>query len=366
MKLSKLLRLLPVLFVACYTSVGAVIVEDLFTVELPVADQTTSLRLDSFNEAFKQVLVKVSGSDDALRDPAFARPIERSARYVKQFRYLNRSQPGDDEFDASRLYLRIDFDQQLVESLLRENNYPIWGRERPSTLMVFSYDVNENIKLASQDATPDLIEALDKAAEIHAVPMLFPLMDLEDISLVRIRDIAARQYEGIETMAQRYSPNALLVGRIVGRSGKGWEGDWEVRFADQVFRWKHETSSRQDVIDQVIRQLARILAQEYALEGGGNAEGSLLLAVSDVRGINNLIKVQRYLESLNAVIDVRVAMINQDVVTYRVNLRNSPEDLQRLIEFGEVLELEDFPRLSIGGEDQIIFNYSFIDRGVGN
>ena len=366
MNLSKLLRLLPALMVACYSSAGAVIVEDLYTVELPIADQTTSLRLDSFNEAFKQVLVKISGSDDPLKDPAFARPIERSARYVKQFRYVNRSQPGDDEFDASRLHLRIDFDQQLVEGLLREHNYPIWGRERPSTLIVFSYDVNENIQLASQDTTPELIAALDEAASSHAVPVLFPLMDLEDMALVKIRDIAARQYEGIDTMAQRYSPNALLVGRIVGRTGKGWEGDWEVRFAEQVFRWKHETSSRQDVIDQVIRQLAKILAREYALDDYSSVEQSLLLAVSNVNGIGNLIRVQRYLESLNAVVGVRVAMINQDVVTYRLSLRNDPEDLQRLIEFGEVLELEDFPRLSISGEDQIILNYGYIDRGVGN
>jgi len=366
MKLSKLLRLLPLLLVACYSSAGAVIVEDLYTVELPVADQTTSLRLESFTEAFKQVLVKVSGSDDALKDPAFARPIERSARYVKQFRYINRSLPGDDEFDASRLFLRIDFDQQLVETLLREQNYPIWGRERPSTLMVFSYDVNENIKLASQESTPDLIEALDKAAQTHAVPVLFPLMDLEDISLVKIRDIAARQYSGIETMAQRYSPNALLVGQIVGRSGKGWEGDWEVKFADKSFRWKDEASSRQDIVDQVVRRLAKILAQEYALDGHSSVEESLLLAVSNVNGIDNLLKVQRYLESLNAVDGVRVAMINKDVVTYRLNLRNAPEDLQRLIEFGDVLEVEDFPQLRTGSEDQIILNYSYIDRGVGN
>jgi hypothetical protein len=54
------------------------------------------------------------------------------------------------------------------------------------------------------------------------------------------------------------------------------------------------------------------------------------------------------------------------VVTYRLELRNEPEDLQRLIEFGEVLEQEDFPQVSTGGEEQIILNYSYIDRGVGN
>jgi hypothetical protein len=344
----------------------AVTVEDLFTVELPVADQTASLRLESFSEAFKQVIVKISGSDDALRSPAFKRPSESSARYVKQFRYINRKQPGAGELDAGRLYLRIDFDQELIESLLRENNFPVWGRERPSSLLVISYDVNENIKLVSSDTTPDLIEALDQAASIHAVPVLFPLMDLQDIALVKIRDIVARQYEGINTMARRYSPDALLVGQIIGRSGEGWQGDWEVRFAEQIFKWQFKASSKKTVVDQVVKHLAKILALEYALEDHRRTEQSILVSVSALEGIEKLIKVQKYLESLNVVDSVRVAMINKDVITYLLRLRNNTEDLQRLIEFGDILEQEDFPQVSTEREAKIILNYSYIDRGVGN
>jgi len=59
-------------------------------------------------------------------------------------------------------------------------------------------------------------------------------------------------------------------------------------------------------------------------------------------------------------------MISEDVVTYRLKLRNDTEDLQRLIEFSEVLEQEDFPQLSTQGEELIILNYSFINRGAGN
>jgi hypothetical protein len=366
MKLYKLFALLSVLLGMVSLPAKAVTVEDLFTVELPIADQTTGLRLESFSQAFRQVVVKVSGSDDALRSPALERPIESSARYVKQFRYINRSLPEDDEFDAERLILRIDFDQRLVESLLRENNFPVWGRERPSSLLVISYDVNENIKLVTQDSTPDLIEALDQAASIHAVPVLFPLMDLEDIGLVNIGDIVSREYGKIQTMAARYAPDALLVGQILGRSGQGWQGDWEVRFADQIFKWKFKASSKKEVTEQVIRHLAKILALEYALEDHRRVEQTLLLSVSALEGIDNLIKVQKYLKSLNVVDSVHVAMINKDVITYRLKLRNNPEDLQRLIDFGEVLEQEDFPQLSTGVEEQIILNYSYIDRGVSN
>jgi len=366
MKFFKVVLLISALVGLLPMPVAAVTVDDLFTVELPVADQTSSLRLESFSEAFKQVIVKVSGSDDALQSPAFERPIANSARYVKQFRYVNRSLPEDEEYDAGRLILRIDFDQRLIEGLLREQNFPVWGRERPSTLLVISYDVNENIKLVSDDATPDLVEALDRAAAIHAVPVLFPLMDLEDIALVSIGAIASRQYEDIDVMARRYAPNALLVGQIVGRSGQGWQGDWEVRFDGQVFKWTFKASARQAVVDQVIRNLARILALEYALAGHQRVEQSLLLSVSDLEGIEKLIRVQQYLKSLNVVESVRVAMVSKDVVTYRLQLRNEAEDLQRLIEFGEVLEQEDFPQLNTQGEEQVILNYRFINRGAAN
>ncbi|MEM7562960.1 MAG: DUF2066 domain-containing protein [Pseudomonadota bacterium] len=346
--------------------VNAVIVEDLFTVELPVADQTTSLRLEAFSEAFKRVIVKASGSDDALRSPAFKRPIQSSARYVKQFRYVNKSLPEDEDFDEGRLFLQIDFDQQSIENLLRENNFPVWGRERPSSLLVISYDVNENIKLVSDDATPDLIESLDQAAIQHAVPVLFPLMDLQDLSLVGISDVVSREYDTISTMAGRYGPEALLVGQIVGRSGEGWLGDWEVRFADQIFKWEFKASSKQAIVDQVVKHLARILALEYALEDHRRVEQSLLLSVSSMDGIKDLISVQKYLASLNVVERVRVAIINQDVVTYQLKLRNDASDLQRLIEFGDILEQEDFPQVNTEGDGQVILNYSFIDRGVGN
>jgi hypothetical protein len=232
--------------------------------------------------------------------------------------------------------------------------------------LVISYDVNENIKLVSDDATPDLIEALDRAAAIHAVPVLFPLMDLADIALVKIGDIASRQYENIRLMSKRYAPDALLIGQIVGRSGEGWQGDWEVRFADQIFRWTFKASARQEVVDQVIRHLAKILALEYALEDHSRVEQSLLLSVSDLDDIDKLIKVQQYLQSLNVVDSVHVALISKDVVTYRLKLRNNPEDLQRLIEFGNVLEQEDFPQLRTQGEEQIILNYSYINRGASN
>jgi hypothetical protein len=344
----------------------AVVVEDLFTIEIPVADQTTSVRLEAFGEAFKLVVIKVSGSDDALKSPAFSRPIQSSARYVKQFRYINRKDENSEGFDSGQLYLKIDFNQPLIEGLLRENNFPIWGRERPGSLLVVSYDVNETISLVSSDTTPEIIELLDEAAIKLGVPVLFPLMDLEDIALVNISDIVSRQYENIDILADRYGPDALVIGQIVGRSGQGWHGDWEVRFAEQVFKWQFKGSSKQQVIDQAIKHLARVLALEYALEDHRRVDRALLMSVSAMPKFNQLILVQRYLESLSVVDSVRVALISGDVVTFKLKLRNDAEDLQRLIELGEMLEQLDLPLVNAQDDSQVILNYLYIDRGISN
>ena len=344
----------------------AVVVEDLFTIEMAVADQTTSVRLEAFGEAFKLVVIKVSGSDDALKSPAFSRPMQNSARYVKQFRYINRKDENSEGFDSGQLFLKINFNQRLVEGLLRENNFPVWGRERPGSLLVVSYDVNEKIRLVSGETTPEIVDLLDKSAVKLGVPVLFPLMDLEDIALVNIGDIVSRQYENIDILADRYGPDALVIGQIVGRSGRGWHGDWEVRFAEQVFRWKFKASSKQEVVDQAIRHLARVLALEYALEDHRRVDEALLMSVSAMPKFNQLIAVQRYLESLSVVDSVRIALISDDVVTFKLKLRNDAEDLQRLIELGEVLEQLDLPQINAQDDSQVILNYLYVDRGVSN
>jgi len=81
---------------------------------------------------------------------------------------------------------------------------------------------------------------------------------------------------------------------------------------------------------------------------------------------NQLISVQRYLESLSVVDSIRVALISDDVVTFKLKLRNDAEDLQRLIELGEVLEQLDLPFVNAQDDRQVILNYSYIDRGTIN
>ncbi len=366
MKVKFLSLLLVLLILSPLQSAKAVVIDELYTVVLPVSDQTTDVRLTAFEAAFGLVLIKVSGSDEAQKNQAISRLSQSSSRYVKQFSYEGR--PGvDAEGGAIKLlYLKVNFDQQQIERLLRKHDFPVWGRERPSSLLVINRQSGGSIRIVTGDSAPKIVELLDAAVLKMGVPMLIPLMDLEDINLVDVSDVTSRHFKVINNMATRYEPDAVVVGEIVELDSDNWQGAWEVRFTDQIFKWRHKAATQEAVIDQLIAHLASVLALEYALESHQRNEQELLLKVSSMKDINHLISVRKYLGSLNVVESVRIALVSKEEVTFYLKLRSSAEDLQRLIDIGNVLEQLDLPMVNLQSNDGVVISYDFIGRGISN
>lgn len=341
---------------------SAVLVEDLYTVTLPIADQTVSLRLESFREAFQRVIVKVSGSDEPFQRPEFEQAKQAASRYIRQFSYVSRGSEIDGVLDESQISIRIEFETSLIEELLRRYGYPVWGGVRPTTLMLIAYDVNERVSLVADETSPQVIDQLDQLAANFAVPVIFPLLDLEDLSMVDRVDVQARNFNKGDLLRARYEADALLMGQIQGRSGEGWRGQWEVRFGEQIFQWDFQSVSRTETINQVIAHLAKVLALEYALESQGRPDQPVLISISAIDSINGLLETRDYLESLSAVEAAQPVSVTTNSVTYKLSMLNEVADLQRLIELGSRLEQVDFPQIDIQATDQIMLNYQVVPR----
>lgn len=340
----------------------AAVVDDLYSVELPVADQTTAQRLNVFNQAFRNVIVKLTGSQNVLEQASLKRPLNNSARYVRQFRYFQQELEATDEMlETSQLMLKVTFNQDAVEDLLRQNGIAIWGKQRPSTLLLVSYDVNKNVSLVSSDTNDDVVGMFDQLANRLGLPVLYPLLDLEDRVQLGVRDVLDLNEQSIETLAARYAPDAVLIGNITGRSGKGWEGRWQIRTSTQIANWSHQAHGRDEVMQQLMARLAQTLAGEYALNAYVDAEQDILFTVDGVFRIQDHIKVQSYLQSLDAVELSRPVQFSPDKVVYRVSLHSSSDDLTRLIGLGNVLELVELPQIDVASETQTVnMHYRFI------
>lgn len=338
----------------------AALVEDLYSIELAVADQTTTQRLAIFKQAFRNVIVKVSGSPETLKHPGMSRPLKSSARYVRQYRYINRKDESEDNFAESQLFLRVTFNQEAIENLLRSNEIAIWGKERPSTLLLVSYQLNKKTSIIASDTTPEMVDEFELLAQNLGLPVLFPLMDLEDRQLFGVEDILGGNQQNIKLAEARYLPDATLSGQITGLVGKGWQGNWQLSFAEKLHNWTFNAGTREELMSQVVAKLAQTLAQEYALDSTTNLNEQVLFSVDQITRLTDHIKVLSYLKSLDAIETVRPVLVSQDKVTYRMTLRNSTEDLARLISLNYVLEQLDLPQIDTADDKTIMMNYCLV------
>ena len=113
------LALLPALLVVA--SARAVTVPNLYETAQPVDGSRDA----AFVEALKTVLVRVSGQRDAaLRVGEISDP----RKYVQRF-----------GFTAGNV-LEVGFDAASVDQLLSKAGLPIWGRERPATVVMFGVE----------------------------------------------------------------------------------------------------------------------------------------------------------------------------------------------------------------------------------
>ncbi|MCK4707026.1 MAG: DUF2066 domain-containing protein, partial [Gammaproteobacteria bacterium] len=193
------------------------------------------------------------------------------------------------------------------------------------------------------------------------LPILFPLLDLEDRQQFGVQDIVRSNSDAIALATARYAPDATLLGQISGRAGKGWKAKWQLSFSDRIHNWTFKAGSRQDLMNQAVAKLAQTLAKEYALESVTTLDEEVLFTVDQMAQLTDHIKVQTYLKSLDAVESVRPVLIAENSVTYRLKLRNSTQDFSRLIALSYVLEQLELPQINAATDDQaIIMNYRLV------
>src|SRR5580692_12025392 len=136
---------------------------ELYQARAPVADRSEAAQSAAFQEAMKMVLVKVTGRRTADEDPALAPLVTNARRYVQQCR----SAPDNQ--------LWVAFDGAAIERWLTQNGQPLWGQERPTTLVLLAVTTGAQtgVVVAIDDGS-ELKAAIDAAAAARGLPLLWP------------------------------------------------------------------------------------------------------------------------------------------------------------------------------------------------
>ncbi len=292
---------------------------EIYQATVPVTDRSEGAQSAAFQAAMRIVLIRVTGRRTADEDAAFAPLLGNARRYVQQYRGAPDGQ------------LWVAFDGPAIERWLTQNGQPLWGRERPLTFVWLGELTGPQAgTLVTAEDTSELKGAVDAAAELRGVPLLWPsAADLQKNHLDYSSLGGAAAASGVSSLADiahRLGADAVLIGRASNAT------------AAASVRWTHlfqDRSSEFSGTAEGVNRAADLYAGLFA------ASGSLApidIEVSGIADLRDYAAVQTYLESLTFISHVSVQALTGDVVRYRLTTRGGIESLQHTLAMNSRLQ----------------------------
>ena len=313
-------------------------VDWLYDAEVIVAGQDAEQRNKGFDEAFRKVLVRVTGNRSVLQFAELADSLRDGDRYLQQYRYQNLPQPqGSDGLSESpQRLLKVSFDPVAVDRALRNKGLPVWGANRPATLVWLGVEQNRRRRLALPEQYESLWKTVQEVARERGVPLLSPLLDLEDQSRLRVSDLWGDFESNIRQASDRYSPDAMLTGRLVKR-GRFWNGYW-VLYAEQLRTWESAGDTLEAAAAEGMEIAIDHVASKYVPLAGDTAVARLNLRIEDLRKLAAYGQIRAHLQALDGIEDVVLVSVEPAAATFGLEFRGGRQALEQGIALGGLLE----------------------------
>lgn len=312
------MRLIGLILLSCLSVfTQAVVVSDLYEVRVEVADQSESSRTDALNEAIQQVLVKVSGNPETLQNETIQESSSQPNHYVRSYSYNNN--PVNNQLE-----LKVQFAQNLIDSLLRQTDQPIWGRSRPLILVWQAVEENNNRFIINPDQATWHYE-FERAMNERGVPVIWPSLDLEDQLALPIANLWGLFRDDINNASERYLTDAYMAGRLV-KVNDGWRYTGFFHNAQLPLSLEAQDEDIEVVLRSITNQVANYLAHRYAIQSNTENSGQHI-DVANINGFQQYQDLLNYLQANSAIKNIKVRAINQQQVSLELTLSTGWEQV---------------------------------------
>jgi len=315
--------------------------EGLYSAQVPLPVEGGSALKKAFDIALGEVLVKVTGRRDIGEDRAIRSQFGDASVLVQQYRMV----PDEEVW--------ILFDRVAIKRTLDQLGLPVWGDERPTTLVWLVMDTGtgqreilaagSNIDDPADSSAPvqlnsiaalenSVREALRDAAEERGLPLILPLVDTEELRSISISAVWGGFAESLQDGSERYGADAILVGRAQRSRSNRVQVRWTLLVDEERLDWDGDVASGPN-------ELADFFASRLATSIGNSRR--FLLQVNGVNSLDDYGRVSSYLEGLDVVEDHAVNRVSGSEVVFALKVRGDLDRLMRTIALRRVLQFAD-------------------------
>lgn len=299
-------------------------VEWLYSVERPVPDRSASSVASAIADGLNIQLTRISGMQVLPSTPGLRRAISESDRYVRQYSFRSDLTGSD----PAASVLIVEFEPSAVLELLRNENLPIWRAERPRVLVWYEFSTSNGSQMLFDSDI--LSEPWKRTASDRGLPLLLPLMDLEDRNLVTNASVSGGFEQDCLQASARY--NAELIALV---RSKPLQFERQRIFVDlwvdgiRREELSFDTDSRETVAEVVVDRIADILAEQFAI--ASDQSRVIRIAVRGINSIHAFKSVMSHIGRYELIDQVEVAYVTSELLELKIATPMSQQQLSALL-----------------------------------
>jgi hypothetical protein len=311
----------------------AVQVDHLYEASVPVADQNPSSRGAALSEILKKVVTKVSGQ--SVLPSSLISQAGSIEHMVEQFGYDSRQENG-----VRQLQLWAKLSPDSVKRLIRDAQLPVWPEERPATLVWIGIEDTAGREVLAEGSANEAMSLIKQVAGERGLPIVLPIMDLQESSVINPDVLATMQAEAISLASEKYGTDYVLTGYLQRTDAGLWRGRWKLAGeSERVVTTA--PGPLDDIIHAGIDPLATRIATQFASYSYVDGEQYIDLAIDDINGAEDYARSLNYLQSLSVVSNVDVIGVEKQRVNFRLHTRADFASVLQVIGLGRVLYARD-------------------------
>lgn len=312
--------------------VNAVVIEDLFEARVEIADQTQRSQNSAVKDAFKLVLVKVSGNRDLLSDETIRRHIEQARSFLLSYRF---------DLQPDKIFYLAEFDAQRIEKIIRFAGFSIWDKRRPDSILWLAMQDKDKQQRRLVTFSNQRDNVLDKAlqtASRRGVSISFPILDLTDLQAVGVYDVWNGFTQTIVKASGRYLAGFVVSASVFSRQQESWTGQWTIAHKGQYSTGEISADSAASVISELVEILADNQAQLYALGTSDISEEKIKIIVGNINKLTNYVEVSEFLQSLTVVLSATLVEQIGDKGIFELELFGDQGDLENALRLADRMQ----------------------------
>ncbi|MBK1735051.1 hypothetical protein CKO15_07080 [Halorhodospira abdelmalekii] len=295
----------------------------LLSVEVDVAGRSAEARRGAAVDALERLLELWTGEYTGLAEDHPGRALFAEAeRFIEGYRYVS----GD-----AGLRIELRFDGAAVRGALGEQGVAVWDHRRRPLLLWAGIEVDgERFLLGSHaegqpQAVAEAAAVLREQSREYGLPLILPLLDLEDRGQVRFSDIWGGFDDRLREASIRYGQTTLIGAGLRQTSAGAWRGRWQAIIGEDQITYQTGPGSLEAVVGAAFAQLGSYFVERFAGVPGEGAGERLQLTIAGVEGLADYATLISYLRGVAGVERVLVRQAAGEELTVELRLAQSPE-----------------------------------------